>query len=383
MSTRQPPVGFGPVRLRNSRLAGMIAFGVGMAATAAGAGIGIRHLLKTGLTLGTVTGLTLLACGLALLGYAAAVAWRTMRGWWRLTLVPVVVVVGQVVLSSAVAVMYAVVPPTELGAGTPADQGLTYREVTFTTSDGAELSAWFIPSRNGAAVVLKHGAGSTRTSTLRHAGVLARHGYGVLMTDARGHGRSGGTGMDIGWYGDLDTTAAVTFLSRQEDVAPSRIGVVGLSMGGEEAIGAAAVDPRIAAVVAEGATGRTAADNDDVRPEDDASALEQGVDWWTYGLTDLLTGASPPASLRSSVVAAGDTEFLLIVAGTVEEESLAAASMRSAAPERVQVWSVPGAGHTQGLGTTPEEWERRVVGFLDQELGAADNVAVEAAAQGR
>ncbi len=217
-------------------------------------------------------------------------------------------------------------------------------------------------------MVLKHGAGSTRTSTMRHAAVLARHGYGVLMVDARGHGRSGGNGMALGWYGDQDTAAAVTFLSGQEGVVPSKIGVVGLSMGGEEAIGAAGADPRIAAVVAEGATGRTASDNDDVRPQDLASAAERGVDWFTYGLTDLLTGASPPASLRSSVAAAVDTEFLLIVAGTEPGESLAAAALRSVDPRRVQVWSVPGAAHTQGLATSPGEWERRVVGFLDDAL---------------
>ena len=348
------------------------ALGVGMATTAIGAGIGIRYLQKTGPTLETVTGLALLALGLALLGYAVTVAWRALHAWWRLSLLPAAIVVVQLVFAAALAVMYAVVPPTSLGTGTPADQGLDYRDVSFSTSDGAELSAWWIPSRNDAAVVLKHGAGSTRSATIRHAGVLARHGYGVLMMDARGHGRSGGTGMDLGWYGDEDTAAAVTFLSSQDGVVPSKIGVVGLSMGGEEAIGAAGADPRIAAVVAEGATGRTASDNDDVRPQGYAAGVERGVDWFTYGLTDLLTGASPPLSLRSSVAAAVDTEFLLVVAGTEGEESAAAASLRSVDPRRVQVWTVPEAAHTQGLDTSPEEWERRVVGFLDDALQPQD-----------
>ena len=340
----------------------------GMAATAAGAGIGIRHLQKTGLTVETVLALTVLAVGLILLGFAATASWKTLHGWFRLTLAPVAVVVLQFVFSAAVAVMYAVAPPTALGVGTPGDEGLEYRDVAFTTRDGVELSAWFIPSDNGAAVVLKHGAGSSRTATIRHAGVLARHGYGVLMMDARGHGRSGGMGMDIGWYGNEDTTAAVTFLTRQGDVIPTKIGVVGLSMGGEEAIGAAGVDPRIRAVVAEGATGRTAADNDDIRPEDFASALERGPDWVTDGLTDLLTPTSPPASLRRSVAASIDTRFLLIAAATVEKETLAATSMRSVDPQRVTTWTVPGAAHVQGLVTAPEEWERRVVEFLDGEL---------------
>ncbi|HEX6325314.1 MAG TPA: alpha/beta fold hydrolase [Jiangellaceae bacterium] len=367
-NARQLPVGRGPVRLRHPRLAAAAALVVGVPATSVGVGIGIRYLQKTGLTLETVIGLILLAAGLMLLGYAATVAWKTLHSWWRLVLLPAGLVVLIVVFWSAVAVMYAVVPPTALGAATPADEGLAYRDVTFTTSDSVELSAWYVPSRNGAAVVLKHGSGSTRTATLRHAGLLASRGYGVLMVDARGHGRSGGEGMDIGWYGDQDTSAAVDFLARQDGVVPSKIGVVGLSMGGEEAIGAAGTDPRISAVVAEGASGRTAADNEDIRPDDYATVLERGLDWYTYRLTDLLTAASPPASLRESVAAAGDTEFLLVAAGTVEKEILAAESMRTADPQRVEVWTVSDAAHMRALGTAPAEWERRVVGFLDDQL---------------
>jgi uncharacterized protein len=367
-SASRLPVGRGPVRLRHPRLAAAVALVVGVPATAVGVGIGIRYLQKTGMTLETVIGLTLLAAGLMLLGYAATVAWKTLRSWRRLVLLPVGLVVLMMVFWSAVAVMYAVVPPTALGAGTPADEGLDYDNVTFTTSDGVELSAWYIPSRNEAAVVLKHGSGSTRTATIRHAGVLADHGYGVLMVDARGHGRSDGEGMDIGWYGDQDTAAAVDFLTRQGGIVPTKIGVVGLSMGGEEAIGAAGADPRIGAVVAAGASGRTAADNEDIRPNDYATTLERGLDWYTYALTDLLTAASPPASLRESIATAGDTEFLLVAAGTVQKEVLAAESMRSADPPRVDVWTAPDAGHMNALTTAPQQWERRVVGFLDDQL---------------
>src|SRR3546814_3253189 len=66
--------------------------------------------------------------------------------------------------------------------------------------------------------------------------------------------------MEFGWYGEQDIRAAFDLLTARDDVDPDRIGVVGLSMGGEEAIGAAGDDARIRAVVAEGATGRTAED---------------------------------------------------------------------------------------------------------------------------
>ena len=47
-----------------------------------------------------------------------------------------------------------------------------------------------------------------RSAVLDQAAVLARHGYGVLLYDARGMGRSGGRAMNFGWYGDRDLAAA-------------------------------------------------------------------------------------------------------------------------------------------------------------------------------
>ena len=49
-------------------------------------------------------------------------------------------------------------------------------------------------------------------------------------------------------------------LTHRQEVDPDRIGAVGLSMGGEEALGAAASDLRIRAVVAEGALWRGSMD---------------------------------------------------------------------------------------------------------------------------
>jgi uncharacterized protein len=34
----------------------------------------------------------------------------------------------------------------------------------------------------------------------------------------------------------------------------------------------------------------------------------------------------------------------------------------------VQVWQVPGTGHTRALFTQPQEWQRRVIAFLDAAL---------------
>jgi hypothetical protein len=84
-------------------------------------------------------------------------------------------------------------------------------------------------------------------------------------------------------------------------------------------------------------------------------------------VTDILTGASTPSALRSSV-ASSDARVLLITAGTVPTDGHAAEHIASGASDRVDIWTVEGAGHTDGRETQPRAWARRVVTFLDRTL---------------
>jgi pimeloyl-ACP methyl ester carboxylesterase len=261
---------------------------VGLVALAVGAGLGLRHYAVEGWGPPAVVGLLLLAGGLVCSGWATLRLLPALRRrWWPLALALLLVVtyLSLWTLGQAVAASYA--PRPELGGRTPADLELAYRDVTFPSSDGVDLAGWYVPSRNGAAVALLHGAASTRSDVLDQAAVLARHGYGVLLFDARGHGESAGRGMDFGWHGTADVSGAVDFLTRQPDVSPDRVGLVGLSMGGEEAIGAAGTDERIAAVVAEGATARVAADKGYLAAYGVRGHVQQRIDAVSYWLTDL------------------------------------------------------------------------------------------------
>ena len=87
-------------------------------------------------------------------------------------------------------------------------------------------------------------------------------------------------------------------------------------------------------------------------------------------VTDALTSASLPTSIRAAVETSADARYLLITAGDVADEGHAAAYLATGAPERVQIWTVPDSGHTGGLETRPEEWQRRVIAFLTEALAA-------------
>jgi dienelactone hydrolase len=347
---------------------GTTALPLGIAGTIAGAGVASAHLAKAGLDAAAVLAAITLVTGLFLLGWGAVALIRATPGWWRLLAVPVALVLLEfVLLPLTVAVNAISRPPGPLGAATPASYGFAYREVAFTTTDGVRLSAWYIPARNGAAVVLLPGAGSARTSVLGQAAVLARHGYGALLVDTRGHGRSAGHAMDFGWWGDRDLAAAVSFLARQPSVQAGKIAVLGESMGGEQALAAAGRDQRIHAVVAEGAQGEQYADYG-WRPHDITGIIDRGMEWVQFSAAALLSGAPHPMSIRAAIRAAAPRPVLIIAGGATADERAAARWFQAASPATVRLWVVPDAGHTQGLATAPGAWEAHVTRFLDTAL---------------
>ena len=235
-----------PPRSRPSVVLPATALLFGIAGTAAGAGVGSAHLAKAGLDTAAVLAAVVLAAGVVLLVWGTAMLVRAMPGWWRLLAVPtVLVLLWFVLLPLTVAVNAVNRPAGPLGPATPAGYGLGYQDVAFRTADGVRLSAWYIPPRNGAAVALLPGAGPTRTSLLGQAAVLARHGYGALLVDTRGHGRSGGHAMDFGWWGDRDLAAAVSFLDRQSGVRDRKIAVLRHDL---DAAGLAGLDVRVSLV---------------------------------------------------------------------------------------------------------------------------------------
>jgi len=334
----------------------------------AAVGVGGPHVTKVGWSTGTAVGVLAALAGVAGLVVAARTL-GSVRWPGRLAAgVGTVVLLGLCLLTLGQALAATWVPRVEVGR-TPADVGLEAEDVRLTTSDGVDLAAWYVPPENGTAVVLAHGSGSTRSNVLDQAAVLVENGYGILAFDARGHGDSDGRAMGFGWWGDEDVGAAVDHLVDRPEV--DHVAALGLSMGGEEVIGAMAGDPRIEAVVAEGATGRVAADRGWLSVHYGVrGAFQRQLEGVTTWLTDRFTPADPPRSLRSAVARAQPRPVLLLTAGDVPEESHAAAWISNGAPDSVTVVEQPDTGHTAGLRTDPERWEATVIGFLDEQFGA-------------
>jgi hypothetical protein len=240
----------------------------------------------------------------------------------------------------------------------PPELGIPFESVSVRTSDGLDLAARYVPAKNRAAVVVFPGA-----SAVAEARMIASHGYGVLLLDPRGQG--GSEGDLVRWAGDRDLIAGATYLQGRQDVDPERIGGFGSSVGGEILLVAAAESTAFKAVVSEGAG----------FPLGDAEL--PGVEGVLFAPTNLAMRAAatvfanhlPPPRIVDRIGAiAPRSVFLIYAEPGMGGEDVRQPKYFAAAGEPKRIWKVPGAGHTGGIDARPAEYERRVIGFLDETL---------------
>jgi hypothetical protein len=356
-------------RLR-AGLRGCLAVAVGLLAAAAGVAVPVRHALLDGPSGDDFTGFAGLLGGVVLAVVGSAVLWRSrrmgesrVRRYVRRSLVALAALVAAFELVVPVGIaFFATHKPREPVA--EVDLGRAHEPVSLTTADGLGLAGWYVPSQNGAAVIVFPG----RAQPVDHARMLVRHGYGVLLLDRRGEGESDGDYNAFGWGGDADLLAAIHFLRARPDVDPERIGGLGLSVGGELLLETAAGTEALRAVVSEGAGYRS------IREQ----LLIEGPGKWlmlpnyavTTGATAIFANQGPPPNLRDLVARIAPRPVLLVYAeqgGNAGEEHLSPL-YAEAAGDSATVWAVPDAGHTDALAAHPGEYEDRVVTFLDGAL---------------
>ncbi len=305
--------------------------------------------------------------GVVCLALGARDAWGVHRGrprrrawaWRAATAVGAVVALYLLVYPTLLTVGYVAAPDDPVRG--PALGGIRSEEVAFPASDGVRLSGTWAPGRGDAAVALVHGGGGTRDGTARHARMLADAGYGVLLYDARGRGRSAGKANAFGWAWHRDVRGAVDFL-RSHGIR--RIGLLGLSTGAEAVVTEAAGDPRVGAVVADGLQGRTATDASVLGTESRLSLQPVfAVMGWELRLT---RGEDPPPPLRGAVRSVAATRPLLLVGTDDFEREFQRAYARGT---RAEVWEMPCTRHTQGLRDEPARYRERVLAVLRRGLG--------------
>jgi uncharacterized protein len=310
------------------------------------------------------TGFILCPVGVLLVGTATIVVWCSRKAgrlrYLRRAGIAFATVLAAywLVVPVAVAIVATHRPRAEVA---PVDLGRPYEELTIRTSDGLDLAAWYVPSLNGAAVI----SYPTRQGNVPQARMLVRHGYGVLLLDARGYDGSEGDPNLFGWAGDRDIDAAVASLQRRPDVRAGRIGGIGFSVGGEVMLHAAASNTGLRAVVSEGAGVRSVREDLIRGPRGWLALPESAVQ---TAAVAVLSATVPPPSLADLVPRLSPRPLLLVYAGRGGGgEELNADYYRSALPPK-ELWKIPEAGHVGGFQARPREYDERVTSFFDRAL---------------
>jgi uncharacterized protein len=310
------------------------------------------------------TGFLLAPAGLALLVLGVGLLWRSrkagrLRHLRRFGLaVAGLVIVYALVVPVGVAILATHRPRQPV---MEVELGRPYEQVDLRTSDGLQLAAWYVRSRNGATVI----SYPTRIGKLPQARMLIRHGYGVLLLDARGYEGSDGAPNMFGWGETRDIDAAVAWLQRQPDVRDGRVGGIGFSVGGEMMLEAAAENHDLRAVVSEGAGIRSIREELLYGARSIPTLPTQVVE--TTALA-VLSGTAPPPSLHDLAQRIAPRFVFLVYAEHGAGGEDLNKNFYRAARDPKQLWRVPGAGHTGGLTAQPRTYERRVVGFFDRAL---------------
>lgn len=261
--------------------------------------------------------------------------------------------------------------------------GLEYEDVEFRNRDGMVLRGWYVPATNvppkerrNIGIVFVHGGGRDRRAWLRHLPLFNRHGFSCLLFDFREHGLSDGAGrgLSYGMRERFDVSAAAKFLRDVKGFR--RIAAVGTSVGGSSVIMAAAIDKNINVVVAENPI-LTCAHLQDKHMLRILGGYFKGTMWskavfraFRFGASNwlnFLVGNKPSKKCQSMhVIGSLAPRPVLLLHGTYDDVVPPYHSERlfELAKEPKELWICPGARHCMMYNVDPDEFERRVIGFL-------------------
>jgi uncharacterized protein len=267
----------------------------------------------------------------------------------------------------------------------PADLGLAFQPLSFRVLDSAAarplmLAAWWIPASapSSRCVVLLHGRADAKVGAIAWAPMLHNLGWNILVPDMRAHGESEGRFSTAGCHERHDVDQVINQLLAQFPQQTRPIALVGLSMGAGIALAVAGIRTDIAALVldspfcsyAQATWEHMKLMAFDIRPLHRAAIAIAGR------LAGCRFDDLVPARLLAEVPAPaliidGADDPLIPPAGRAQLQQ--AQETRRGRGWVTQHWSAPGASHLQAYLCHPQEYERRIAGFLKEHVGKVND----------
>lgn len=339
--------------------------------------------------------------------------------WWNyvapnwalfsiLTTLAFLIVTSWLILRKYVRIMLNIIrdtpPPLAMG---PRDfERIDGERVTFRAFDNLNLCGMILRGRHAGRpkgmVIFSHEFSSDMYSCARYCRPLLTAGYDVFSFDFRGHGESSHEPgyQPRQWPSDRelhDILGAIAYVEEwlEQQGRPLEIGLFGISRGAGAAILAAQNNPRIKAIVTDGAFSSD-------------TTLEYLMKRWAYIFAKVrfVYENHPPQFWRflrwllfrecrrklncffPSVLKAlrrmQGPRPMLFIHGERDSYIPVQQSMLlyEAAPGPKSLWVVPGAKHNQCVIVRPEYYAARTVAFFDEYLAAPVSEAVAAEAVG-
>lgn len=217
----------------------------------------------------------------------------------------------------------------------------------------ATLVSWVAPSRTEppkATILLLHGVRMDKRSLVPVGLALSDAGYRVALIDLRGHGESSGRYLTYGSVEARDISRVLDALESRKPFAGC-FGVYGFSYGAAVAIGFAARDPRVTAVVAVSAFSSLREVMGDYEAKYLPGPLRLVPDAWFQGAIDegaKLAEFDPDHAAPVRVVERSGAP-LLLVHGSADTQVPLRHSERlaKAAGSRAELVAIPGATHAE------------------------------------
>jgi fermentation-respiration switch protein FrsA (DUF1100 family) len=241
--------------------------------------------------------------------------------------------------------------------------------ISFDSRTHITIAGSFFPGSRRTTIVLSHGYGDNQEQMLPYAEFLHKAGITVFTYDMRNRGRSGGGATTLGALEAIDLISAVDYLMTRDDIDKDRLGALGVSLGGATTLLAAASDTRIKAVV------------DDSGFSDAPGVIATSFEHFiglpafpfaplTVAISEFRAGVSLRQLRPVDVVGRISPRPLFIIHCMADRVVPAEHSKRifEAAKEPKQAWWIPTGGHIDGHVVAPQEYERRVIEFLDRSL---------------
>jgi pimeloyl-ACP methyl ester carboxylesterase len=241
---------------------------------------------------------------------------------------------------------------------------LDAQDVAFDVEPGLTLRGWYVPPRNGAALVLVHGYAGNRQDLASEALGLAHAGFGLLLFDLRAHGESGGQITTGGDVEREDVLSAVRFLRERAQLPAERIGLFAFSMGANAAVRAAVKDKRLRALVLAAVTSSATDFCRDSYPRLSWLKVPICVEVMRRGGIDV-HGLSPVTLVKQL-----EKQALLVVHGTQDPivPVARARSVYQAAHDPKELLLVQGAGHGKYSQAGGPGYLGRLVSFFSRYL---------------